>query len=412
MVERHPKVGAVEGAQDIAGRRVNRPHGGRVEDWDVGRHHSRPRGWEIVGKGRDGVESNEWMTRDPVADDDGLVCEAIRERRRFALDETVSSDGRVHRRDATDGRVATVSTVADTQRAVEIGDVSVLLTAGDEARAEAIDGLLADLPAASTPPRIAVHYERAVPAMPDRAADYTAPDGDVWFDDTTVHVRLFAGGAARATSTSATIGGGEPRTFRMLFHSAVAHVLAFHDRFVLHAGAVAAAQDAYVVVGGTGAGKSTLGLAALEAGWHLLADDMVVVRMSGETTDVAGVPRPAAVPTDLGSALATSPLAGDVRARAVLPVATLRTGWLPVAGVISIGHAPSAAGTLEAVDGHATLRALLRSFVWTRNPLLLRRFFGTAAALSRLPGWDLRLGSHPGRRLMGAVDHLAAIVGA
>jgi len=302
--------------------------------------------------------------------------------------------------------------VPDTQRAVDVGDVPVLLTAADETRAEAIDALLADLPPASAPPRLTVHHDRAAPPMPDRVADYSGPDAEAWMDDAMMHVRLSGGGAARSTSESATIGGGSRHTFQMLFHTTAAHLLAFQDRFVLHAGAIAAGRDAYVVLGGTGAGKSTLGLAALEAGWHLLADDMVVVRRSEATPEVAGVHRPAAVPTDLGSALATSPVASDLRARAVLPVERLRTGWFSVAGVICVGHAPSAVGSVDRVSGGESLRAVLRSFAWTHNPQLLRRFFGTAAALSRLPGWDLRLASQPDRRLAAAVAHLTAIAGA
>src|SRR5581483_9023634 len=410
VIERDSEAATVNGVQGLARFDVDGRQNARMHEREVGPKHGRPRRRDVIGRGPDGVDGNERMARNPVAKGDGMASEAIRERRRLVVDEDIGGGGRLHSAtDVIDGGLGTVAVVSHTERAVDVADVPVLLTAADATRAEAIDALLADLPAASAPPRIAIRHDGASPPVPERAPDSTAFDGDAWFGDATVHIRLSMGGGAFASDASATIGGGGRDTFKMLFPSALAHVMAFHDRFVLHAGAVADGGDGYIVLGDTGAGKSTLGLAALEAGWNLLGDDMVVIRRSGTKTEMAGVPRPAAVPSDLGSPLATSPLVSDVRGRALLPVDTLHTGWVPVTGVISVGHAPLPAGSVDPISGRESLRAVLRAFTWTRNPQLLRRFFGTAAALSRLPSWDLRLGAEPHRRLVAAAGHLAAV---
>ena len=170
---------------------------------------------------------------------------------------------------------------------------------------------------------------------------------------------------AHATSDSAWIGGPThdlDRVFRQLFHFTVTHLLAHHQRYVLHAaGLVAGDGNAYLVVGGTGQGKSTLALAAIASEWGLLADDLVVIRRREGGLEASGIARSVAVPGDLGAVLPAPapPIPGDQRGRWDLGVDRLTRGWFPVAGVIVVGHSASVDGDLDSLTGETTLYRVL-----------------------------------------------------
>src|SRR5438270_9472248 len=160
-----------------------------------------------------------------------------------------------------------------TGRVVDIGGVAVLLEAADEARADAIDRLLGALPTLAATPRVAVRYLVRPPRLPRRAPDHSFDRCTVWHQSITLHLADQAGARARVTDYSAWIGGGGETiaTFHLLFPAIACHLLAFQDRFVLHAGAVLGEGGALLVFGGSGAGKSTLALAALDSGRPVLA---------------------------------------------------------------------------------------------------------------------------------------------
>ena len=118
-------------------------------------------------------------------------------------------------------------------------------------------------------------------------------------------------------------------------------LLARHDRFVLHGAAIERDGVALLVLGHSGAGKSTLAAAALEAGWHVLADDVVIVhRDENAAFRIHGVHRTPAFPTEIGGALTESatPL-DDPRDRAELPRHVLTGGEHALAGVVLVVHA-------------------------------------------------------------------------
>jgi hypothetical protein len=179
-------------------------------------------------------------------------------------------------------------------RVVDIGGLSVLLEATDAARADAVDRLLCHLSSSTASPNVEIRYAARAPALPRRAPDRANEDFRVWMADDTFHVEATSGGRARVSATSAWLGtgGDDPRrAFQFLFPSVITHLLAFQDRFVLHAGAVLGAGRAYALLGRTGTGKSTLAVAALEHGWRVLGDDMVVIRRdSDERRVAAGIP--------------------------------------------------------------------------------------------------------------------------
>src|SRR5207245_2287338 len=98
-----------------------------------------------------------------------------------------------------------------------------------------------------------------------------------------------------------------------LFPYVVTHLLALHDLFVLHAGAIQQDDRAVLVLGGTGTGKSTIVASAASAGWRALADDLVIVRIGSHGPEVTGIPKPLSVPDDVidATGLSAQPLAKD-----------------------------------------------------------------------------------------------------
>ena len=171
---------------------------------------------------------------------------------------------------------------------------------------------------------------------------------------------------------------------------------------MLHAaGLVADNGDAYVVLGPTGHGKSTLALAAVASGWRLLSDDLVVIRQGPLGPEATGIARRVAVPGDLGAVLGVPapPIDGDHRRRWELSIDILSRGWFPVAGVIDVGHSPSLDGELQALDGDDAMYQVLGSFSSVTDPLLLTKFFPVAGSLCQLSRWRVRHGVDAGTRL-------------
>ena len=172
------------------------------------------------------------------------------------------------------------------------------------------------------------------------------------------------------------------------------------------------AGGAYVVLGDSGQGKSTLALAALASGWRLLGDDLVVVRNGPIGPEVAGIRRRVAVPGELGPQVEARgrPLAGDHRGRWELPLDTLSRGWFPVAGVMVVGHGSSQCGEIRALSGEETMYKVLGAFSSVTDPLLLHHFFPVAGSVSRLDRWYLGHGTDPatrvsvGQRLLGQLS--------
>jgi hypothetical protein len=271
--------------------------------------------------------------------------------------------------------------------------------------------LMEHLPEAGLPADVTIRHSVAPPPVPDRPADIELGRLAVWVDEPVVHVRDVTGATARLTEGLAAVGGGGAAAangFHALFLFALTHLLAHRDLFVLHGAGIVRSGRALVVLGGSGSGKSTLAVAAVEAGWGLLADDMVIVRRSGSSLEAAGVPRAVLVPDDAGWELPTRPNERDARARRFVDAA-LVSGWVPVGATIAVGHDDAPDGSLRQLAGQEVFAGVVGSFVSTPNPPLLRRFLPAAAALSRLPGWALGHGSDPRTRRAVAVALLTTL---
>jgi hypothetical protein len=292
-----------------------------------------------------------------------------------------------------------------TGRVVAVGDVPVLFKATDPTRAEALERFLAGFASNVGPEDASVRLGARLPAMPRRRADHVVDGFDLWTAGPTMHVDLAPTARATANESTALVGVTDEaalRSFPVAFLFVATHLLALRDRFLIHAGAVVHRGRAYVVVGESGMGKSTLIGAALGSDWKALADDMTVLRSDGPHLAATGIRRPIAVPAEVTPSVGAELIPGDPRRRRVVLPTALESGWFPVAGLIAVGHAASSTGHLTPLAGQEALRLVLRSFTSVANPDLLRRFFGSAAALSRLPGWRLEHGADPATRLESA----------
>jgi hypothetical protein len=305
---------------------------------------------------------------------------------------------------------------------VDIGGVSVELRASDPARSTAMTELFERLPAADRSPVASVAFLSDEGRCPEREPDEEHADLVLWRrrgDDPHDLVLAHASGLTVTIDGPDAAVGGDCESlgvgFRRLFPLALSPILALHDRILLHAGGLAGPAGAFVVVGPTGSGKSTLVLAGARAGWACLADDLVVLRLAPEPApgpalglEATGVPRLLAAPADVLSDVAESTaLADDDRSRCLVPGVRFAPGWFPVVGTLVVGHAPRVPGTLGRVSSSDTMAATIGSFHSAGDPALLRRASPHLGVLARLPAWRLLHGCEPHSRLAGA----AALLG-
>jgi hypothetical protein len=296
---------------------------------------------------------------------------------------------------------------------VDIAGLPMLVDAEAGVRSQAVDHLLGTLPDSSESPRLRISFVGDAPDLPDRRPDEVRDRVSVWRQGDTL-VALHPGGlVAVADNESARIAGEAERPtlgFRHLFQVVATHILAYHDRFLLHGGAISSRKGSYLVLGPTGAGKSSLTVAALTAGWQVLADDLIVLRSDSGRLTVTGIPRPWVVPSDLAKqvGLATKPAIGDGRGRRVVDGIPLMSGWVPVAGTLLVAHG-DATTPPEALASVEALKAVLGSFFCAGDQRFLQRLFPIGARLARLPAWTVRHPADLAARIPAAVHNLSAL---
>lgn len=298
--------------------------------------------------------------------------------------------------------------------ALSMGDTSVRLSA-DAPRLREIAVATLGLPTEDVPddhlPALRLCSDVAV--YPDRPPDVEVPGLRLWIEGGALVAAARGAVATVAAREMAVRGRVEDVAtgFRTLAFPALAQLLVPEGVFLLHAAAVARAGGALLVVGGSGRGKSTLALAALELGWDVLADDVAVVRSGRTGPAVAGLARPPSVPADLRSTRLGPPRDNDPRRRHLLAGWTPARGWSNVVGLVRIGHGDRPEGTLAGMSERAALAALVHAFPLSVSPVPLRRFFPCAAALSRIPAWGMGHGNDAATRLAAAAAMLDRIDG-
>jgi hypothetical protein len=195
--------------------------------------------------------------------------------------------------------------------------------------------------------------------------------------------------------------GSAGRAFRQALPLALGWLLSRADHWVIHGAAIAPApgDNAVLVIGPTGTGKSTTAAAAIQARWSVLADDCVVVRLGPQYAEVRGIPRPLALPPGLnGPDARGQPIQGDLRGRWAVEV-PLATGWHPVGSLVILAHGTEAETHIERAAGIDALRALWASHFPAAVASRLKLWFPRAGSLARLPAWRMHLGADQATRL-------------
>ncbi len=286
-------------------------------------------------------------------------------------------------------------------RVVDLAGVATELDATDRAREDAIAATCSMLTDVTEPPTLRISFGKQAHRLPEERFDLA--DGDVrawWCDDTL----FLAHGAFTATArgTDARIGGegNLSRAFRQLFPYLVTQLLAPHDRFVVHGGAIQRNGAATLVLGGTGSGKSTVVASALLAGWHALADDLVVLRPGTDAPEVSGIAKPLTVDRDVADAtgLPNEAVDGDARGRCRLLVGVER-GWFPVASTVLSAHGDTPTSAWHPLGTAALSEWLLYSFLARHDAGRRTPFLPVVAATVRRGGRELRHGTDGPRRI-------------
>lgn len=243
---------------------------------------------------------------------------------------------------------------------------------------------------------------------PVRAPTIEAPWCRTWVDGDEVVLETSAGARLAAGPAAAVVDPGPlppDAALGEVIEVALAVLLGHRNRFVLHAAGVGDARSgrAIVATGDTGAGKSTLAFAALEAHRPVLGDDLVAVCADR----VTGIPLALAVPSDLiGPKDQRAVIEHDLRRRTRVPATALATQWWSVAATLVLGHSEVAGGDVSPITATEAYRAILRAFPATAVPSLLRAIHPVAASLARRPASWFGHGSDPLSRVEVAQRNL------
>jgi hypothetical protein len=303
---------------------------------------------------------------------------------------------------------------------VDVAGVPVGLRASDLVRGESLRATLDGFDTTGAPALVTISVDGEPVAPPD-----VEPHSELF------HIKYWDGPGDAVVAGSAGlvvfVDGLESRAhlpdlsaleeFEACVYLPLTWLLARHARFVLHGAAVERDGVAFLVLGHSGKGKSTLAAAALEAGWRVLADDVVIVHQADALPAepggfrIHGVHRTPTFPIEIGGTLTelATPL-GDPRDRAELPRVVLTGGEHALAGVVLVTHSEREEGSLTRASGGRVLPLLLQSFAGSIDQQLRAGFFPTAGELSRLPVWELGHAADASRRRDQAVAHLDACV--
>lgn len=148
-------------------------------------------------------------------------------------------------------------------------------------------------------------------------------------------------------------------TLEILPSAAFAAICYQRGKTPLHASAIAIGNAAILVMGQSGAGKSSTAAALLARGHRLLADDIALAACRGNGAFIAPVfPRLRAFPDVLDHfGLGGEMLADGKRRLAAAP--GLTPAPVALAGVVVLGPRSAAPGKLEKLNGLAALQLLL-----------------------------------------------------
>ena len=296
---------------------------------------------------------------------------------------------------------------------VALADVPAMVRATDLERARAMAPVVGELPPDGRAPLVEVEYTTTAVPVPSLAPDEIHGPVCLWREGRQLRLS-FADGRVTATATETAIrAGGDgvdlADAWRFVFHYGLAHVLAMHGRYLLHTGAIANDGGALIVTGASGSGKSTLVLAALDAGWSALSDDLVAVRPGDAGPEVCGIAKPFRVPSELLAADHTDRGRPAPRDRSHVSGHEWLPGWVPVRAPVAVGHNDSLHAELTPVPATDAVELAVGAFIGMGDASQLRSYLPIAAAIGKDGGYRLRHGNDPSTRLREAAGALAPL---
>lgn len=298
--------------------------------------------------------------------------------------------------------------------AVDLGGISVELSATDAMRATAIRSVLGRMAPSEADPVVHLAFGAHRVAPPERTPDESQGPLQLWHDDAALSIAYGSSVGARVESGRGVLGGyfsGLTRLFHQVAPFMLASLLAPLDRFVLHAGAIQRGGRAVLVLGDSGAGKSTLVLGALQDGWSVLADDLVLVRSGPSGALVSGIPKGLHVPGEvLDGEVKNRSLQEDSRGRIHLPFEAWDRQSRPITAVILAGHGDRDHAWTEPIGPSELLILLMRAMLSGQKPNV-RRYVRLAISLCELPAFRLLHSRAAETRSAYGAEALAACLG-
>ncbi|MEZ5247562.1 MAG: hypothetical protein R2707_20910 [Acidimicrobiales bacterium] len=232
-----------------------------------------------------------------------------------------------------------------------------------------------------------------------------------WEDDDSLWIGLRDSRAVvrgTAVHVGGAIDGESPLDlFDDLLQFAIAVAVARPDRLMMHAAVVALGDEALLLVGPSGRGKSTLSAAALVGGWDLLGDDLAVI--DAGAMSARGVARRPMVPASVATAHGlTGEMEDGPRQRLRLPASTLTTGSRRLVGIVTVDHGTE--GHVEDL-GRGDLSVLDDGYAAPPFRQALRRQLAASASLVALPAVRLAHARDESTRIARAQDLLLDALG-
>ncbi len=278
--------------------------------------------------------------------------------------------------------------MVSTDMVIDVGGVAVSVVA-DPAYSVFATDRIGSLRSAE-PPTIVLRLGPDQPAPPERDPDQHLEMIDSWSEGNDLWMKL--GNAVTLVSGNEVIvggsidGGAGYKSIDLMVQFGLAAAMASPDRIMVHGAVVAKNDEALLVVGKSGRGKSTAATAAMANGWELLTDDLAVAHPVKRR--VRGVARPPRIPADLASSYGIEGrLELGERGRLILDVETLARGDRRLAGLVQVDHGDS--GSLTRVQ-QADLHAIDDALAVPPFGPVMRRHLVSAAALVSIPTFQLQ----------------------
>lgn len=293
------------------------------------------------------------------------------------------------------------------RRTVDLAGVVLALSAETPSQATCLDWHFGPLSDTHRAPDLAIDLRTSLPATRPTGPP-SMRDGPIlrWQELNAITLWHEGGLGAVLRDGTLAIGGdqdpdSEWRMVRQLVFSGLSWFLDRRNLLMLHGGLIGRDGHAALLLGATGRGKSTLAVAALQTGWEVLSDDLVIIeRDEARPPQAFGVPKRPTVAQDVAAQLGLTlpPLPGDNRSRRMLPAQELTVGWRRVRAVVQLDH-HSGDGELRRLSHQESLSALINAFLEAPRPEALRRQLGRLAALAAEPAFVLAHAADPAPRL-------------